>query len=325
MNLSFLLFSLFGFIAVFLMIEGLYLYWQDHKSPEMQRLQKRLRALKDPHYVPTEDSVWRAERVLSENLTLQSVLRRLPNITRLDAILIQAGDKRTVAQFLSLSLGLFFLSLLVLLIVLPIWKASLVFAIAIGCSPLMLLLRKRKQRFGLFEKQLPEAMDLLARSLRAGHAFSSAMQMVAQESPSPLSDEFRLTSDEIRYGTAADQALQNLNQRVPLPDLSYFVMAVIIQRETGGNLAELLGKLANLVRERFKLLAKVQALASEGKLSAIILSILPFGVAGALYAVNPQYLAPLFTDPAGVRMVLWSVGLMLVGFFVMSKMIDIKV
>jgi tight adherence protein B len=187
------------------------------------------------------------------------------------------------------------------------------------------LLRRRNQRLQKLEAQLPDALDLMSRALRAGHAFPSALAMVGGEAADPIASEFRITSDEIGFGVSVDNALTHMAKRIPSPDMGYFVMAVIIQRETGGNLAELLGKLATLVRERFKLFAKVRVLAAEGKLSAYILTGLPFCVAAAIHAMNPEYLSVLFTDPMGLRVVYVALVMMLVGIFTMWRIIDIKV
>ena len=161
--------------------------------------------------------------------------------------------------------------------------------------------------------------------MRAGHAFPVALAMVGSEAPQPIASEFRITSDEIGFGVSTESALNNLAARVPSPDVRYFVMAVIIQRETGGNLSELLGKLAELVRERFKLFAKVRVLAAEGKLSAWVLTLLPFAVAALLFILNPKYLMILLNDPIGMPLIYGALGMMALGIFAMWRIIDIKV
>jgi tight adherence protein B len=161
--------------------------------------------------------------------------------------------------------------------------------------------------------------------LRAGHAFPAALAMVGNEGLEPIATEFKTTFDEINFGISTQTALVNLATRVPIADLRYFVLAVVIQLETGGNLAELLSMLANLIRERFKLFGKIRVLAAEGKLSAYILLALPFCVAGVIQIVNPGYLSVLSTDPFGIRLVLSALGMMLVGSFVMWRIIDIRV
>ena len=152
-----------------------------------------------------------------------------------------------------------------------------------------------------FERQFPEALDLMARSLRAGHAFSGGLQMVAQEFDDPMGAEFLRVMNEINYGSPVDQALKNLTHRIDVKDLTFFTVSVIMQRETGGNLAAILESIARLVRERFKLQGKIRALSAEGKLSAIILLALPFFVALALSIINPTYLTGLTKRSCSAR------------------------
>lgn len=325
MNTSFALFVVLGFVAVVLLLEGLYVYWNDTKSPEVRRVGDRLRAISAGGHTEAGELKLLKQRLLSESPGLQSLLLRLPRARQLDQLMQQAGDANTVSHLLAIS-AMFGLAGLLLCLVLRLpWYTALLLTLGLAVLPLMNLARKRNARLRKIETQLPDAMDLMSRALRAGHAFPSSMAMVGSEAVDPIASEFRITSDEIAFGVSVDAALNNLAARVPSPDMSYFVMAVIIQRETGGNLGELLGKLAELVRERFKLFAKVRALAAEGKLSAWILTGLPFCVAGAIHILNPEYLSVLFTDPAGINVVYAALGMMAVGIFAMWRIIDIKV
>jgi tight adherence protein B len=176
-----------------------------------------------------------------------------------------------------------------------------------------------------FQEQLPDALDLIARALKAGHAFSGGLKMVADEFADPIGTEFEKTIDEINFGVATDMAMKNLAHRVDCPDLQFFVVSVIIQRETGGNLAQILEKIASLVRERFRLYGKVRSLAAEGKLSAIILLSLPPAMAGYFFLVQPEYIGLLFMDPFGIAMVVGASIMMVIGTYVMKKMIEIRV
>jgi tight adherence protein B len=325
MSLSFALFVVVGFVAVVLLIEGLYVYWSDTRSPEVRRVNERLRVISAGSHVPTAQAQLFRQRMLSDRPGLQRLLQRMPQMQQLDRLLQQSGDAQNVAHLLSVCALAGVTGLLVGLLLRWPWFITLGLAAALGAAPLLWLVRRRNKRLQQIENQLPDAMDLISRALRAGHAFPSALGMVATEAAEPIAGEFRITADEIGFGVAVDKALTNLSVRVPSADVGYFAMAVIIQRETGGNLAELLGKLAELVRERFKLFAKVRVLAAEGKLSAYILTGLPFCVAGAIQLLNPEYLAPLFSDPAGVQVVMGAVGLMATGIFAMWRIIDIKV
>jgi tight adherence protein B len=177
----------------------------------------------------------------------------------------------------------------------------------------------------MFQRQLPEALDLMARALKAGHTFGGGMRMVANEFDAPIGPEFGKTLDEINYGMNVDRALSNLQVRVDCLDLKFFVVSVNIQRETGGNLAEIIAKIASLVRERFALYGKVKILSAEGRISAYILVALPFVLGGILYVVNPDYIGLLWTRELGQNMIWGAVISMVFGSFVISRIIKIKV
>ena len=172
--------------------------------------------------------------------------------------------------------------------------------------------------------QLPDALDLICRALRAGHAFSATLSMVASQSPQPIAAEFKTTFDEINFGVSTKNALRNLAMRVPAPDLGFFVLAVSIQLETGGNLATLLGILGTLIRARFKFLGRVRVLAAEGKLSAYILAALPFFLAGVIQLANPSDIEVLFADPTGITVVEVAMASMLIGIFLLWRINNVR-
>jgi len=325
MNLSFALFVVVGFVAVVLLIEGLFVYWSDTKSPEVRRVSERLRAISAGGHGDATELKLLKQRMLSDSPTMQQLLLRVPRVQQVDRLMQQAGDSNTVSHLLAMC-GIFGIAgLLVGLLVRWPWYSTLAVALGLSVLPMLWLIRRRNKRLQKIEVQLPDALGLISRALRAGHSFPSTLSMVGSEAPEPIAGEFRITSDEIGFGVSIDNALNNLATRVPSPDMSYFAMAVIIQRETGGNLSELLAKLSELVRERFKLFAKVRVLAAEGKLSAYILTGLPFCVALAINILNPEYLSVLFTDPAGILVVYGALTMMVIGIFVMWRIIDIKV
>lgn len=324
MDLSFSLFLILGFVAVVLLLEGGFVYWNDTKSPEVQRVAQRLRVISAGGNAEGEGKLFK-ERVLSNTPAVQRLLLRLPRVGQLDRLLQQSGSTSTVSRLLAVCAMLMLGGLVAGLLLRWPLPVTLLVAAGLAVFPFLRLKWKRNKRLHQIEAQLPDAMDLISRAMRAGHAFPQALAMVGAEAQEPIAGEFKITSDEIGFGISIDNALNNLATRIPSPDVSYFVMAVIIQRETGGNLAELLGKLAELVRERFKLFAKVRVLAAEGKLSAWILTGLPFCVAGAIQIMNPKYLSVLFTDPMGIRMVIGAMVLMAIGIFAMWRIIDIRV
>lgn len=202
---------------------------------------------------------------------------------------------------------------------------ALLFAVVLGALPAAYLYWLKDQRMKMFDRQLPEALELVSRALRSGHAFSVGLKLVGDEAADPIGIEFRRAFDEISMGVALPQALQNMTDRLECVDLRFFVTSVLVQRETGGNLAEIIDSLAGMIRKRFELHLKVRALSAEGRFSAIILFALPIVVGGILYKMNPDYISTLFTDPMGQKMLMVGSFLMLTGAIIMKRMVAIKV
>lgn len=324
MNYTYYLFILFGFLAVVLALEGGYLTWNSYKGPEAARMARRLRTISaGGHGTPTASLM--RERVFSEMPALDRLLLQLPRLHQLDRLLQQAGSGQTVARFVMVSLVVACLAYLVPMLLRLPWFVSLAVAAMAGALPLLRLLAARRKRLLALEEQLPDALDLISRALRAGHAFSGALDMVATESSEPIAGEFRITFDEINFGIPAQDALVNLATRVPSTDLRFFVIAVLLQRDTGGNLAEILGNLSALIRARFKLLGTIRVLSAEGRLSAWILSLLPFCVAGVINIVNPKFMNVLFTDPIGPKLIGGALVLMAAGIYWMRRIVKIRV
>lgn len=191
--------------------------------------------------------------------------------------------------------------------------------------PFMWLVFRRKRRLNKFGAQLPEALELVARALRAGHSLAAGFHLVAQESSDPIAEEFGRVFEEQNLGIPFEEALENLTERVPNLDLKFFVTAVILQRQTGGDLAEILDKIGHLVRERFKIWGQVQALTGEGRLSGIVLLALPPLLFITVYRMNPDYIQLLFTDDLGKKMLIAGIVSQLVGALVIRKIINIRV
>jgi tight adherence protein B len=194
-----------------------------------------------------------------------------------------------------------------------------------GALPYLMLMRRRTLRMRRFEEQFPEALDLLSRAIRAGHAFTTSIGMVADEAPDPIGPEFKKTFDQQNFGLPLKDALGNLGQRVPLIDVHFFVTAVLIQRETGGNLAEILDNLSHVVRERFKILRQVRVYTAQGRLTGYLLACLPFALGMLIFTMNAEYMKILFEKPIGRTMVAGAAVLQLTGFFIIRKIIHIKV
>ncbi len=203
--------------------------------------------------------------------------------------------------------------------------AALLGTLCGAAAPYLWLKGRVRARMERFQRQLPEALDLVGRALRAGHGFSGALRMIADECDDPIGPEFAQTLDEINYGLSVDEAMQNLLARVDCPDLKFFVVSVGIQRESGGNLTEIVGNIASLIRERYKLAGKIKTLSAEGRLSALVLILLPFGVGLIIYLLNPDYMSVLWQKDAG-RMGLAAAGVsMLKGVFWIRRMVAIRV
>lgn len=319
----FFLFVVLAFAATVLLLEGLYLLWNAHKSPEAKKIEQRLHGLAAGAAANGETTIIK-QRLLDEADTLQKMLLTAPRLRQLDRMMEQSGLQMTVARLLLITLATAAGSYLLAVIVLPAMIALPV-AAAAASLPTIHVRRRRAQRLLKLERQLPDALDLIGRALRAGHAFATGLQMASEEMAEPIAGEFRLTHEEVNFGVSLQQALTNMAARTPSTDLRYFVVAVLIQRETGGNLTEVLGNLATLMRARFKLLEKVRVLAAEGKLSAWILCIMPFAVAGVISLVNPGFLRVLWADPVGLKMLGAALVMMGLGALWMRQLIRIHV
>jgi tight adherence protein B len=321
MDYLYFVFATLIFLAVVLLIEGAYMAWNATRGAEAQRLTRRVRTMSASETMKAVSIA--KKRVMSSHPLMQRVLAALPWTAALDRLLAQSGKDWTVAGFVGWSLGAG----------LAAWAASywwplpIRLAVSIGAIllPLQLVLRARAKRLNRIENQLADALELMSRALRAGHAFPTALKMVGDEMKDPIAAEFRMVFDEINFGISMQDALANLVNRVPSTDLRYFVVALMIQRETGGNLSELLDNIGRIIRDRIKLLGQVRVLSAEGKMSAWVLGLLPFGAGGMVQLANPQFLAVLFTDSAGKKMVSFALGMMVLGFFVMRKIIRIRV
>lgn len=241
-------------------------------------------------------------------------------------LLIEQGDvNMTVPKFALMSLGLLVGGTLIpFFLGLPFVLCPLI-GIILFPLPYMYLLFMRKRRWATFGRQLPEALELMARGLRAGHSLQASFQLVGEESADPLASEFMRVFEEQNLGITIEDAMKSLTERVPNLDLKFFATSVVLQRQTGGDLAEILDKIGHLVRERFKIYGQIQALTGEGRLSGIVLLAMPPALLLMMLKMNKEYIMLLFTDPMGQKMLAATVVLQLVGAFVIKKIIDIKV
>jgi tight adherence protein B len=255
---------------------------------------------------------------------LEQLARRVGNIN-LSLFLEQADTSLTPSRWMVVSLILagggaaISLTTRLHLLLLP------VIAVLMACLPLVWLVLRRRKRLKAFAVQLPDALEMLSRALRAGQSLASGCNMVANELPAPLGREFGRVFEEQNLGVSLDESLESLTERVPNLDLKFFATAVVLQRQTGGDLAEILDKIARLVRERFQIWGQVQALTGEGRLSGAVLLGLPVVLFLAVYKLNPDYVMVLFTDPMGKQMLAAAVLLQVVGAMVIRKIVNIRV
>jgi tight adherence protein B len=206
----------------------------------------------------------------------------------------------------------------------PLWRA-LGAGLCAAFLPFLYVSKKRSARLGELESQLPDALDFLSRSMRAGHAFTITLEMVGQEIHEPLGQEFRTLFNEQNLGASLERSLANFGKRVPLSDVQFFTSAVLLQRQTGGNLSEILNRLSHIIRERFQLKGKIKAVSAHGRMTATILTLLPIATLGGLILTSPGYLDPLLHDPTGHKLVAAGVMAQVLGNFCIQKIIKIEI
>jgi tight adherence protein B len=321
---SYLVVLVLVFVAVLLLLESAYVTWRAHRGPDAMKMKSRLHALSATRDRSAQTLLLR-QRMLSELPPMERFLQSLPRLRQIDRAILQSGLGWNVSSVLLASLVLFIAGWAIM--VMGLYQPMLTGAgvgVLLGATPFLYVHYRRKKRLEKFERQLPEALDLITRALRAGHAFSAALKMAGEEMTEPIAGELSTVHDEVNFGVSLNQALTHLSERVPLTDLRYFVVAVLIQRESGGNLTEILANLSRLIRERLKLMSKVRVLSSEGRLSAWILVLMPFFLAGVMNLVNPEFMRPLWTDPMGITIVKYILSMMLIGVLIMRKIVKIR-
>jgi tight adherence protein B len=205
------------------------------------------------------------------------------------------------------------------------WFFTPLVGLAFAIVPFTWLWNKRRTRLKKFASQLPDALELVARALRAGHSLAAGMHVVAEEMPAPISDEFNRVYEEQNLGIGMEDSLIGICDRVPNLDLRFFVTSVLIQRQTGGDLAEILDKIGYVIRERYRILGQVKALTAEGRLSGVVLIALPFILFLVMLHIKPDYVATLWTDPLGIKLAIFGGMLQILGAIVIKKIVDIKV
>jgi tight adherence protein B len=316
--------SVLVFLSVILLFQGIYLLWRARRGNAAQRLQRRLDLTGKSMTTDGQRSLFKQSR-LSDLSVLARVLGGTSFASFLESYIDQAGLRWTVGSLLLASgtataAGFAFATFMAL----P-FLIGLMLALLLGLLPWFWLARTRSRRLRKLSQQLPDALDLIARAMRAGHSLPLGIQLLADEMPDPIASEFRTVHEQVSFGVTLQQALANLCEHVPLTDYRYFAVSVLIQRQSGGNLTEVLGNLSALIRERLKLHGRVRVLSSEGRMSAWTLAVLPFALAGLMYLFNPQFITPLWTDPIGISILQTLLTMMLFGILVLVKITKIRV
>lgn len=322
MNVLPIAFIVLIFIAIFLLAQGLMVPAVGESARTRRRLRRRLSALERD--TAAEESLLR-NRYLGNLSPLERKLESWPGMAALRQLVEQAGldipGHRIALAVLSAAL----IGVLLASFVMTQWLLILASACLAASLPLIVLVRLRHRRVQKIEQQLPEALDIIKRSLRAGHPFVASVKLVAEDLDGPVAREFEVTAADLSFGSDPRAALMALVARVPSLTLMGFVTAVLIQRETGGNLAEILDHISTVIRERGRFQRQVRTLSAEGRASAWVLTLLPIGLAALLHLTSPDYLTIMFADPLGQRILLATGVLMVAGIFWMRHLIRIDV
>jgi tight adherence protein B len=298
----------------------------DRRNAQARLIKERLsNERKGPERNPEEELALLRDEQLSEIPVIDSLLRRSARVSELQKLLAQAGLDMRAGNFLGLStlaaVAAAIIGYLLSKRVEVSWFALIVgFVVPYGYAQF-----RRNKRFEKFEELFPEAIDTLARAVRAGHAFTTALEMITAEVAEPVAGEFRQLYEEQKFGMPVRDALLNLTERVPLVDVKFFVTAVMLQRETGGNLAEILDNLSYVIRERFKIQRQVRVYTAQGRLTMALLMGMPPIIVVVMMVLNPSFIHPLFADPIGHTLLVLGITLQTIGYFVIRKIIRIQV
>jgi tight adherence protein B len=319
-----LIISIATFLAVMALVAGIALLVRDFNGPSMYQ---RLKVLNKKHSRQVETLTVVKEDAFREGLEglAGSVNRLLLQWFNLNKLFEQADSPITGKVFLILTGVCGLLGVAAAAATRAPVAIFPLSALAFCTAPFIWLLSRRRQRLQRFSRQLPDGLELLSRALRSGHSLQSAIGVVADEMLPPIATEFAIFSKAQSLGTPIEDAFNDMLQRVPNADLQFFVTCVNMQRQCGGNLAEILDKIAYIVRERFKILGQVRALTGEGRISGVVLMALPVVLFFAVYHLSPEYVMLLFTDPMGRKMLAVAAVLQIVGAFAIKKIVDIKI
>jgi tight adherence protein B len=320
-----MLFAVLAFAVVFVIFVGTYWVLQILPEQKAERdLERRLQPVKR-RKLGERLELLRRVNPISTVPFLRNTLGQIATTATLERKIEQSGLPLTVGRMV-LATGFLamvaFFATLTLSRMLPLAVAAAGIAASI---PWFVLKFAATRRINKLEEQFPEAIELIARALRSGHAFTTGIGMVAEEMPEPVKDEFKLMHDRQNFGMPLAEAMKGFAERMPILDARFFVTAVLTQRESGGNLSEVLDSLAAIIRDRFRLRRQVRSLSAHGRITGLVLFCLAPALTGLLMLIAPQHMKVLFTDPIGVRIVMIVVVLQAIGFYAMRRIVDIEI
>ncbi|MGY4525922.1 type II secretion system F family protein [Pseudomonas sp. TE21394] len=312
------------FIAVFLLSQGLVVPVFGEAGKVRKRIRGRLLILERASHLPNMQTVLR-QKYLTRLSPLEAWLEQLPFMATLTQMIEQAGHEYRAYRVLLTGLVLAAAAGMLAWLFFPYWWLALLAAFVAFWLPLLKIMRDRGKRFAKFEEGLPDALEAMCRALRAGHPFNETLRLVADEHKGPVAQEFGLTFADINYGNDVRRAMLGLLERMPSMTVMMLVTSILIHRETGGNLTEVLERLSSLIRGRFRFQRKVRTMSAEGRMSAWVLVAIPFVLAAAIIVTSPDYLTLLIKDPTGQMFVMGAFGSMVVGIFWIRRIIRIEI
>ncbi len=312
------------FIAVFLLSQGLVVPVFGEAGKVRKRIRGRLLILERASHLPNMQTVLR-QKYLTRLSPLEAWLEQLPFMATLTQMIEQAGHEYRAYRVLLTGLVMAAAAGMLAWLFFPYWWLALAAAFVAFWLPMLKIMRDRGKRFAKFEEGLPDALEAMCRALRAGHPFNETLRLVADEHKGPVAQEFGLTFADINYGNDVRRAMLGLLERMPSMTVMMLVTSILIHRETGGNLTEVLERLSSLIRGRFRFQRKVRTMSAEGRMSAWVLVAIPFVLAAAIIVTSPDYLTLLIKDPTGQMFVMGAFASMVVGIFWIRRIIRIEI
>jgi tight adherence protein B len=307
-----------GTVALALLLEG-WAEWRRRRDVVDQ-----LRSFSTPGGGAASETLIRSAKA-AEARWFQPIVTRVPQLGDIGQMMDQAGLRWSAPTFLLITLGLSGGLGLAALVILRVWVAGVLAAVAGAWLPYLYVRRKRGKFLGSFEEQLPEACDLLGRAIRSGHPLSSGIKMAADEAEEPVASQFRQVFEEQRFGIPFEDALMGLADRMPLVDVRILVTAILVQREVGGNLAEVLDKIANTIRARFTIRRQLRVYTAQGRFSGYVLALLPIAVGSAIFLINREYMMILFQEPVGRLVMVTGITMQIIGFLWIRQIVNIEI